>query len=191
MVDTIAVVVDQADDILVRYGKGLAEIGAGKARVVMARAVNHTIRKANTQVKRALVRQTSAPRAVVESQVRMQLSPHNGGGAIIGVIEATGRPLSLRLFGPRQFSYGTRARVWGRSQRFPSAFMGPRPGVVAARLGGHVWARVGAKRMPIRMLFGPSLPTELVLDQSKAAFLQAAAGLAPRVGHELARILPR
>ena len=56
---------------------------------------------------------------------------------------------SLKAFKPRQQAKGTgykTSRKRGR-KRLDGSFMGPRPGVVAVKLRGHVWMRVGPKVM--------------------------------------------
>lgn len=184
------------DDNLARFGNALAVLGERQARVALARAANHETRKAYTQVTRALARQTSAPVYIIRSQVKTQLAAHKlssraADTAIEARIVATGNYLPLKVFKPRQFSYGTRAKVWGRFQTYKRSFMGPRPGIVAARLDGHVMHRIFRDRTPIEMSWGPALPKEMIIDESKAAFETAMRGLANRVGHEIARLLPK
>jgi hypothetical protein len=182
--------ISPADGVLLRYGAQMAALGDGKARVAMARALNHEGRRVFTAVKRTLKTQTSAPSRIVEGQLKYRQPSQGGTGALEARIEATGSELPLKEFKPRQFKTGARAKVWGRLQSFPATFMGPRPGVVAGRLGGHVFVREGKARLPIGMVFGPSLPKEIVKDASAEAFLSGFGGLADRVGHELGRMLP-
>lgn len=178
------------DDVLVRLSQSVERLGSGQARVAMARALNHEGRKTFALVKRTLGKQTSAPAAIIASQVRYR-QPSQKGDALQAEIRATGSELPLKEFKPRQFKAGTRARVWGRLQSFPGTFMGPRPGVVAAGLRGQVWVRGGADRLPIEVVFGPSLPKEMVKDATAEAFTSSFAGLADRVTHEVGRLLPR
>ena len=75
---------------------------------------------------------------------------------------------------------------------FPGAFMGPRPGAIAPKLRGHVFIRTSNKRLPIKKLYGPSIPKEMIKDQSAATFqAEAPAILDRRIEHELGRLLPR
>ncbi|WP_298257117.1 hypothetical protein [Bradyrhizobium sp.] len=58
----------------------------------------------------------------------------------------------------------------------------PMPSLCRA-LGGHVFMRTGKGRTPIKKLWGPAIPSEMVKHQTKAAFEQT-------VEHELpARLL--
>ena len=75
----------------------------------------------------------------------------------------TGRHLALSFFGAKQFSYGVRAKIWGRAQTFRSAF-------VVKRYGGGVFKRTGKARFPIEQLWGPSVPKEMLRDEAYDAW---------------------
>lgn len=66
--------------------------------------------------------------------------------------------LSLKEFGARQVKRGTSYRIskQGGRKLARHAFMGPKPGVKAAKLRGHVFARTGRGRTPITRLDGVS-----------------------------------
>ena len=185
-------VIYPADAVLARFTNQIEGLGS-KAEPALARAVNRTVDMVYTRTVRALVKQTSAPRAVVVAATRKRYaSTRGGGGAIEGAIVATGKELSLKVFKPRQFQSGVKATVWGKRQLFPGTFMGPRPGAIAPKLRGHVFARTSKARLPIKKLYGPSIPKEMVKDQSAATFQsEAPAILARRIEHELGRLLPR
>jgi hypothetical protein len=57
-------------------------------------------------------------------------------------------------------------------------------------MGGHVFSRVGSKRLPLEMKYGPGIAPELVRDQVALAFEGVAFGLPARLGHEIGRLLP-
>ncbi len=174
------------DDIARQYGERLTQLGATKARVVMARAMSYEGAKAFTQVKRDLRKQTDIPRGHIEKGTSFKRA---GQADLSTVIKGTGREIPLKEFGARQFNFGTRAKVWGKMQRFPGAFMGPRPGAIALRLGGHVFHRTSASRLPIEKMYGPSIPKEIVKDQAPRAFYDSIPLIAARVGKEIAAAL--
>jgi len=181
----------QADPVLDRYWNAIALAGA-QARPIIARAVNRTVDASYTQVVKALVKQTSAPRKVLTSQIRKHKAAHKGFEAVEGSLSARGRPLPLSVFRPRQFAPGVKAKVWGRRQLFRHAFGAPGgPPALVARLGGHVFVRVGRERLPIHQLYGPSIPKEMLKDESAKAFNATVADVLPRrIEHELFRIVP-
>lgn len=65
--------------------------------------------------------------------------------------EVDARPLDLMEFGTRQFSYGVRAKIGGRTETFRGAFTA----VFAGR--ERAARRKGKKRTPTRPLYGPSI----------------------------------
>lgn len=171
-----------SDSVLRDRAAQLSALSAGRARSVMARAVNHTGNKARTAVRRALVKQTSAPRKAVVAGVTSQKAATRGLGHVAYTISAKPQPLPLKLFRPRQDRLGVKARVWGRQKRYGSAF-------IVQSLSGHVFRRAGQSRLPIRRLHGPSMATELVKDESRRAFQRVSRDLPKRVDHELGRVL--
>jgi len=191
----VEVTVDLTDDLLERFGNMAGALGEKKARVAFARAVNRTTNSVAGRVIKAIVRQSSIPRAEVVKAIRVRLAAHNistsNPTAVEGRIWASGMPLSLKAFKPKQFKPGTRAKVWGKHQMYPHTFMGPRPGVKAGKLQGHVFVRVTGDRLPIQKVWGPSVPQEMVRDLSAKIFHETVAEMLPqRVEHELSRMLP-
>ena len=181
------------DDLLTRFGNGLTAIGEGKARQVLARAVNRTTRSAHSRTVRALAKQSSIPLKLLRKAVRMDLASHKGSGPIIGKIYATGKPISLKHFKPKQFSFGVRAKVWGKTERFPSAFIygdNWKSGKLA--FDGHVMEREGKGRFPVVRINGPSIPAEMLRGPANEAFHQTVRDMLPaRIQHELNRMLSK
>lgn len=163
-----------------RFEEAIEQLGEGKARTAGMRAMNHTMRKGLTRVRRVLVKQTSIPRGDVVAGTKFVKA---GRASLECRIDATGRHLPLSKFNAGQFSYGVRAKVWGRMQRFKSAF------IVPAYAGG-VYHRVGPKRFPIEQLWGPNLAVELLKDESAHTFWGLAHQVHVRLNHEVARMLP-
>ncbi len=187
----MAVAFTYGDDVLRRYHNQIAVIGEGRARPALARALNRVTTMARTRVVREIARSSSIKRSIVTRAVRQRGASHTGSGPLESVIFATGRPISLKHFAARQLSYGVRAKVFGKWQRFPGAFMGPRPGTIAPSLNGHVFVRTTRARLPIEMLYGPSVPQELTRAAARQAFESVIASHLPlRVSHELGRLLP-
>lgn len=189
-------IVAGADGMLERYGNMLGSIGEGKARQAMARAVNYGGRKTAVQVRRALAKQTSIKRATINAEVRTKAAAHKGTSAIEFVIWARGRELPLASFGPKQFRFGTRAKVWGRMQRFPSTFINAGTWQGKPIAGNQVFVRTGGmneksgRNNAFERVYGPSIPKEMVIGESKEAFEKnAMPETERRLAHELRRIL--
>jgi len=76
--------------------------------------------------------------------------------------------LPLSEFSARQRKDGVSAAPWGTRRVFKQAF-------IATSLSGHVFVRethggLRVGRLPIRELFGPAIPRELLKDAVKVAF---------------------
>lgn len=186
----------KGDDVLTRFENGLGALGEHRAQKVMARGLNRTGMPALTKVRREIARRTSAPMAIVRREVVASKAWGGevaGGGKMSFSIRASGRPLSLALFRPREFKFGIRAKVWGRFQRFEGAFMrgGRWPNRVDLNMAGQVFVRTSAKRLPIERMFGPSLPKSLVEEEVVRVWRDATARLGNDIAHELDRELSK
>lgn len=182
------IVIRPMDQITARYGEQLAGMTTAKAHRVMGRALNYEGRRAFIAVKRAMRIQTSIPVGRLNAAMRTNRASTTGGALEFKII-GTGKELSLKLFTPRQFKAGVKATVWGKRQTYAGSFMGPRPGVLAASLRGHVFARTSAARSPIKRLSGPSVAKEMVKNESRDAFERAMPRVVDRVGREIAAVL--
>lgn len=180
------------DNVLSRFANQIGAVGEEKGRKALARAVNRVTTTVEGRVVRAIGKQSSIPTAIVRTQMTKKLAAHKGGGAIEGHVIASGNALPLKVFNPKQFSWGVRAKVWGRMERFPSQFMyGGRWNSGKLIAGGHVFARTTADRLPIEKQFGPSVPEEMVRDEAARVFHHTVQTMLPkRVAHELSRLLP-
>jgi hypothetical protein len=146
----------------------------------LGRAINHTGDKARTQLSRALVKQTGLKYGRVRAAVRTLRAGRLG---LVYRIIAKDGWISLKEFGARQTGRGVSAAPWGKRRVFPHTFIAP-------GLGGHVFERKSKGRTPIRKLWGPAIPAELVKDQSKIAFETTVnAELPARLEREIASLL--
>jgi hypothetical protein len=153
------------------------------SKVVFVRALNHSIDKARTQIVRD-VREQMGPRYVSYAQVRAATAvAYATAGRLEAVIHAADRTYSLGRFGARQTKQGAVAAPWNQRRVFPHTFM-------VSSLSGNVFVRKGPGRFPIKKLWGPSVPAEMVRGNAKEHFEStAAADVIDRVEHELGAIL--
>ena len=192
MVDRISI--KAGDKVLARYGNAIGALGERDAARAMARALNRTGNPTTTAVKRALREQTSAPKSIIDDKgkgLRAFAGSRAEAAKLTYVIQASGRAIPLKEFSPRQFSYGIRAKVWGRFQVYKSQFGAPGDNSkVIERLGGNIFSRTSKARLPIRKTFGPALPKEIVKDRAADTFKGAIFRLDKDLAHEIARLLP-
>ncbi len=154
------VVFTEPDDVRIRFEATCFRIGDGAARQAFSLALNKEGRKAYTAHRRALAEQSSIPRGAVTAAMKFKPSTRS---TLETRIIGAGRHLPLSVFGAKQFSYGVRAKVWGRAQTFRSAF-------VVDRFGGNVFKRTSKARFPIEQLWGPAVPVEMLRDEALAAW---------------------
>ena len=165
----------EPDDVRIRFEAACTRLGGGEARRVFSMTLNKEGRKSFTHLRRALAQQSSIPRRAVNAATRFRTATR---AELSTITSGSGRHLPLSFFGAKQFSYGVRAKIWGRAQTFPSAF-------VVKRYGGGVFKRTGAKRFPIEQLWGPAVPVEMLREEAYAAWTDQH----PRVLEDSARLI--
>lgn len=120
-------------------------------------AVNAAARKTKTIVSRNVRSELAVTAREVNKLITVTVrSTGNYPTATIRLRKS--QRLSLKGFSPRQTKKGTSYRISKTEGRktVAGAFRGPRPGVIAQRLGGHVYKRLGKSRKPIVKMHGPS-----------------------------------
>lgn len=164
---------------LLALEKRLQDFG-NQAPHAIRRAVNHTGDRALTQVTRVLAKQTGVKYSAVKKALYTKRATYSRSSYTIG---AKGGYIPLKEFDARQTQGGVSAQVWGKRRVYPHSFIVP-------SMGGNVFVRVGKHRRPIRVMWGPALPAELVKDQTSQTFLSTvAAALPARLAHELDALL--
>ena len=173
-------IINAKDQALAKYGNQLAALGNGQARIAMSRALNHEGGKGRTQVKRALVKQTGIKYGAVDKAIAtIRATP----ATLTYRLKARGSETNIAWFGGAQRQKGVSAAPWNKRRIFAHSFIVPR--------FGRAFVRTSKKRLPIRWLYGPNLARELVKDTSAAAWQAGVANIVARIGHEIARMLPR
>jgi hypothetical protein len=128
---------------------------------------------------RALRQQTGAKAGLINSETRTIRSSFAN---LSYTIEARGDYLGLSHFSPRQFGYGVRAKPWGRWQRFEGAFL-------VGSMANNAFVRQGKARLPIKKMFGPAIPKEMVRDAARDAFEAAQPEVLAEATRQIGRML--
>ncbi len=169
----MSIIIRDLDQTRIHYQAAITRVGQGVADKAFTRALNREGAKMTTQIKRSLRKQTGAKLADVSRALKIERASYRN---LRYAIIAKGSPMTLSHFAPKQFAYGVRARPWGRSQRFAHAF-------ILHKFSGNVFVRESKSRYPIRVLFGPSIPKEMV----QGATMQAFERYQPKILHEATR----
>ena len=98
-------------------------------------------------------------------------------------LKARGEETNIAWFGGVQRGKGVSAAPWNKRRIFAHSFIVPR--------FGRAFLRRSKQRLPIRGVYGPNVARELVKDSSAAAWQAGVANIVARIGHEIARMLPR
>jgi len=182
----------QNDDDLKRYANQIGAIGQKKAHVAFARAINRVTTTVRGKVARAVARQSSIPVSLVRKQMVRKTVRPGGGGVLEGAVVGTGGAIPLRVFRPKQFTWGVRVKLWGKQQRYSGMF------IYAGRYNsgkevatGQVFQRTTTASLPIERQFGPAVPAEMIRTEARKEFERTVADMLPkRIQHELSRMLP-
>lgn len=147
-----------------------------------ARALNRAGTQSRTAIIDALVGQTGLKKG--EIRKAFSFVPASSGRLAVRIV-ARGPHTSLARFGARRTARGVSAAPWGKRRVFPSTF-------IVAKLGGHVFVRTTAKRFPVKKLYGPAIPVEMVKDAAAQAFHDTAPRvLLKRLEHEFGRLFAK
>jgi hypothetical protein len=178
------------DDVLTRHANALGALGDRKGKVALARAVNRVTNTVYGRVAKDVSKRTSIP----VTKVRRQMTKHlaRPGYEMNGVIYSAGKPMPLKEFGARQFSYGVKLKIWGKVRRFEGMFIKAGSFRGGTDVGqGHVFQRQTTASLPIDVQTGPAVPEEMIKGSTKKVFEDTVRTMLPeRVNHEIRRLLP-
>lgn len=127
---------------------------------VIPRALNKTIRQVQSAAVKSIVREIPVKQARIRRNLRIERATRM---RFSGAVVARGFRIPLKEFSPRQTAAGVtyRGQMGGR-RIVRGAFIVP-------SLGGHVFRRKGASRLPIDKQFGPSVPQVFLQDRTQRA----------------------
>lgn len=152
-----------------------------------ARAINKTL----TSVRAESTKRIRDERALKASVVRDALRIIKANKfRLFGAVEASGRPIPLREYQARQTKKGVTVKVSPGGRKLVvnagnAAFQ-------LERYGQHVYARTGKTRLPIKKLYGPSIPATFLKEKVVQAMDRVAGDNWPKrfaeeLKYELAR----
>lgn len=165
-------------------GERVKRAGSNAPKALM-RAINHTGKKAKTQMVRSLATQTGLPIKTTRKALRDKTA--GVGGAY--TISSKGGNVRLKFFKAKETRRGVSAAPWNKRQTFAGTFMrgGHFPNRKSIGLGGAVVRRAGGGRYPMKTVkSGLYIPKEMVTGATEQAFYSTARSeLGPRLAHEL------
>jgi hypothetical protein len=135
-------------------------------------AMVRSLNKTAVSVRAEAVKLIRGRRALKAKTIREAIAIRKATKALlIAEVIVSGRPIPLREYAARQTKRGVTVNVVGRRQLVKPDGI---PTFQIARFGNHVYVREGKKRLPIRKLYGPSLPSALGQQAIEAALVRIA-----------------
>lgn len=129
--------------------------------VALTRALNKTATTVRTTATREIRTERPGLKAkTIRGQMRIQRALK---GRPESAVIASGRPIPIRDYAARKTKAGVTVQV-GPGGRKLIRHAGNK-GFVVDKVGGHVFAREGSKRLPIKKLYGPSIPSTFLKDK--------------------------
>ena len=169
----------ETNNVRTQFEAAIQHVGQNGAKRAFARAINHETRKASTQIRRQVAKASSIKYGDVTRATRFKgANPNQLAAKII----AKGQAFPLKYFGAKQFSYGVRAKVWGQTQRYKSAF-------IVGRYANDAFVRKGKARFPISKMWGPSVPAEIMRPPILDTFARNTDAIGTRAAHEVKAII--
>jgi len=161
--------VDRSDIRALRNSLGKAQ---GKMLGQLASAVNKTAKYVQSQKAKDISREITVTQKEIKKGVKLVFATKKTLTAV-SILNAERRPSLKRFKGTKQNARGVEYQIkrGGGKQLVPHAFMGPRPGKIASKLGGHAFMRVGKSRTPIVKLHGVSPWAVFVKNQMDKSIL--------------------
>lgn len=153
----------------VTFDEAACRRSLGRVRqAVIDKALPRALNRTATSVRAEAVRIIRRGRQVKAKTVREAIAIRRATRALlVAEVIVSGRPIPLRDYAARQTGRGVTVNVTGRRKLIPGAFQ-------VQKIGSHVFVREGKKRLPIRKLYGPSLPSTFNNEAIQKAIEQMA-----------------
>ena len=148
--------------------RAFSHLSGKGTRAATSRALN----KAGVNMRTDAIRVVREKRALKAKTIRDAFTIIKASAArLIVDLIARGRPIPLREYGATQTQRGVTVRVTKGAKRAVVVHQGNRAFAVQ-KYGDHVYAREGKARLPIKKLYGPSIPTALTNEAAQHAILR-------------------
>lgn len=165
----------------------LFKLAKERAPAAIGRAIKRTGDMTKTRMVRSLTKQTGLRREVIARALKAKPA------GVTYAIKSRGGNVHLKYFKARETRKGASAAPWNKRRVYAGTFIkgGRFPHRVALNLGGQVYRRSGAGRLPITsQRSGLYIPKEMITGATGAEFLSAVRSILPqRLQHEIAAIL--
>lgn len=150
--------------------KSLTDLQQKKVPTAAARALNKTIGNVRTVASKAIREERALSAKVVRDALTVQRATRT---KLVASLTASGRPIPLRDYQARAGKRGVTVKVSPGKRKL--VVVGGNKAFEIEKLGKHIFVREGNTRLPIKKLFGPSIPATFLKDKVVAAMAKAGA----------------
>lgn len=164
MADRIRITVDTK-----QLEQALGEIAPERAPIAIARGLNKAAANTKTQASRSIRQKRALPAKAVNDAIAIAKASK---AKLTATIIVTGRPIPLRDYKARQTQKGVTVAVSPGARK--RVVHNGNAAFIVNKIGGHVFAREGKARLPIKKLYGPSLPATFLQTEVRAAWERTA-----------------
>jgi hypothetical protein len=142
----------------------LKDLGSLSLRVdiAIAQALNRTAARAKTQAVRTIAKESGIQQKAVRDRIAIRKA---SSYALHAIISAEPYAPNLIRYSARQTKRGVSANAWRKRRIYPRTFI--------ANQGRTVFKRIGKARLPIRPVYGPSIPRTFMQRVTNEAMTQA------------------
>lgn len=155
--------------------KNISEIPRGPARRAIVRGLNKTATNVRTSASVAIRAKRALSAKVVRDAMAIRKATNQN---LVSSLVVTGRPIPLRDYKANQTKRGVTVLVTP-GKRTLVQHKGNKAFTID-KIGGHVFARDGKSRLPVKKLYGPSLPSTFVQQEVRAAWTATANEALPK-----------
>jgi acyl-CoA hydrolase len=177
-------------DEQIKKAKSMLRHLPGQANKVLARSINRAMENARANTVKAVRSQYTVAAGEVRKTLRVRRANAKN---LTAMVTSAGKPLPLISFKTNPKTVNGRRRTPIRvAQRHGSPSTFDRAFIARARSGGelNVYERVGKKRLPMRIMWGPSVPQMVENDWVIEDIAQSARDtMNVRLDHEINRVL--
>lgn len=143
------------------------------------RAISRGLNKTAANVRTAASTAIRAKRSLSAKTVRQAFSIKQANpNRLVATLAITGRPVPLKDYKARETKRGVTVSVTPGGRKLIE-HRGNRAFIIQ-KIGGHVFAREGKTRLPVKKLFGPSLPATFLNEEVRRAWTTAAQDALPK-----------
>lgn len=158
-----------------RVIRAIGGLPTGPARRAIVRGLNKTAANVRTSASSAIRKRRALSASVVRDAMSIRKATKE---RLVSSLVTTGRPIPLRDYKARQTRKGTTVAVSPGKRKLVD-HKGNR-GFIIQKIGAHVFAREGKQRLPVKKLFGPSLPSTFVQEEVRRAWTATANDAMPK-----------